>query len=321
MRRLKYSKAICMQLSNTAVILSDGSITTCCVDSDGKNIYTNIKDVKFKTFLKNKPRHVLKKTLSSKMCSQCPYLIKTPKKYELEYYQKSLKQGPNILQIEVSAKCNYACSGCASNYLHKRRTPLMDLEFAYEKIETMLPEIEMINCFNYGEPLINPQLIDFIFKCRQKNPRLKIGLSTNGMLLTKEKAQKLLEAKVDWILFSLHGGPGTENMLKYSRRGADYEKVLENIKQLKELRDSSGSEVPKINMRAILFDWNDTDELMDKFRDDARKIGLTKPTLDWINDEGYHWLLDFNSPSERSSKRFLQGNEQYKWLKSRNEVC
>lgn len=314
-------KPTCIEIANRFIMLSDSSTTTCCLDSHGKNSYGNLQKMSIENCVNSKKFKKLTNNLySSKLCRNCKYLNSNPTSKEIQEYKDNLNKGFKGAQIEIAAKCNYACLDCASNYLHKRREPMPDLDKVFENIKAILPNLEYINCYNYGEPFINPKFINFIEKCRSVNSKLIIGISTNGMLLTREKAQSLVDNQVDWVLFSLHGGPGTENMLKYAQRGADYEKVLENIKQLKEIRDARNSSVPKISIRAILFNWNDTDELMEQFRNDVKKIGITNVNNGVSNEDNYHWILDGASPSERSSQRFICGNKEYHWLKDRKEL-
>jgi len=314
-------KTTCNEITNRFIMLSDGSVTTCCIDAYGANSYGNLHDMTIEDCVKSKKYQQLTTDLqSSSQCKICRYLNLNPTEVEIEEYKDSLKRGFKGIQIEITAKCNYACSGCPSNYLHKKRETMPDLDKIYDNIAPILPKIEYINCYNYGEPLLNPKFIDFLLKCRKQNAKLKIGISTNGMLLTKEKSEKIVEAKVDWVLVSLHGAPNTENMLKYAQQGADYEKILENIKVLKEIRDLSGANFPKISMRAILFEWNDTDELMEQFRQDAKKTGITNVNNGLTDEDNYHWILDAASPSERSSKRFLEGNDEFNRLKDRKEL-
>jgi MoaA/NifB/PqqE/SkfB family radical SAM enzyme len=259
--------------------------------------------------------------LTSPLCGACVHLVADPTREESEDFESALERGFLHAQVEVSAECNYACLGCPSQSIRARRDSMPDLERLSDNISAILPRLRVLTCFNYGEPLLNPQFSEFVARCRAQNDRLEIGVATNGTLLTRDIASRLVEARVNWVLVSLHGGPGTDSMLRYARRGADYDGVLENLRVLKEVRDERGSGVPVIGLRAILFNWNDTDELMDQFRADARTIGFANPTINWTTEDGYHWILDSRSPSARSSQRFLSGNDEYRWLKNRNELC
>lgn len=310
----------CWEMTNRFFVLSDGSVTTCCIDGSGVNTYGNIyKESSIQECIKSKKfQKLIKNLYSSKLCENCPLKKTNPTKEDRELFESNLNKGFEGAQLEISGKCNYACDKCYANIIPDIRNPMTDLDVMFKWLEPTLPKLIYINCFNFGEPFLNPKFCDFLLNCRKANENLSIGISTNGMLLTEEKAKAIVEAKVNWIIFSLHGGPGTENMLKYSNRGADYEKVLENIKRLKDIRDSQGATFPIISVKAILFDWNDTDELMDKFRADMNSIGIktasSHESLISLTEDNYLWVLDSMSPSERSSKRFLHGNDACKEL-------
>jgi hypothetical protein len=108
-------------------------------------------------------------------------------------------------------------------------------------------------------------------------------------------------------------------MLKYSLYGADYDKVIENIRLLLEMRNRSGSSYPKVQLKAILFNWNDSDEAMNKFRADAKSLGLI--AADTRDADRYYWVLDGDrSASDRFSKRFLPGSPELQQLIDANEI-
>jgi len=98
-------------------------------------------------------------------------------------------------------------------------------------------------------------------------------------------------------------------MLKYSKYGADYNKVMANIKRLTELRKMYKSKLPVVAIKVILFNWNDTDELMNWLRKDAKAVGADK--IKWALDSGRGGLA-------RSSKRFTLGSDELQRLQQRD---
>lgn len=317
----KFQRCTCWEITNRFFILSDGSVTTCCLDGFGVNAYGNINNMSLEEcFNSKKLKKLTNNLLSSSLCQTCPFKKQNVSKNEFGKYLEDLQHGFEGVQAEIAGRCNYACDGCYSNIIPQKRAAMPDLVVFLEKLKPVLPKLKYINCFNFGEPFLNPQFSDFLIKCRQVAPEIQIGISTNLMLLTKEKAQACIDSRVTWLIVSLHGAPDTENMLKYSRRGCNYEKVLDNIKMLKNMRDMQGAKFPQISARVILFDWNDTEEMMDKFRNDMEKLGLRANGGNILQDS-YHYILDANSPSPRSSKRFLAGNDEFKQLVAKGEIA
>ena len=65
----------------------------------------------------------------------------------------------------------------------------------------------------------------------------------------------------------------------------------------------------KVSLRAILFNWNDSEECMDWFRRDARALGLVASGMDYSVDN-YHWILDQNcGGGPLSSRKYTPGSD------------
>ncbi|WP_188397695.1 SPASM domain-containing protein [Sporomusa sp. GT1] len=301
----------CRLFPSGAVILSDGSVTTCCQDAIGSNTYGNIftTDV---TSLWQKAADIAEKGLYElSACRQCigtfglSSLISRQQDYAAR--QRLVAGCPAELGLEIMSSCNYQCC-IAAELHHHRATSKLNLPELFVRLAPLLPNLQKLKLFNYGEPLLNDNLCEFIRNCRSVAPALTMTLATNGMLLNTATAICLIENQLNQVIVSVHGGPGTENMLKYSRVGADYLRVLNNVADLIKLRIARRSQLPKISLRAILFNWNDSEEIMDVFRQDAKKLGL-EATWGNVNTDNYHWILDGDRERrERSSSRFMPGS-------------
>ncbi len=303
----------CSFFPSQIAILSDGSVTTCCYDVFGKNRFASVYGESIDKIWAGPVRGIVSGGLDSlPYCRNC---IGTPrarllsdKKLRNEW--RKITNGPlRRLVVEITAQCNYNC--CASNELHKfRKSTKPDLDKIFENIKSALPKIQKLILFNCGEPLLHEGLCDFIKKCRAASDSVDMLLSTNGMLLTEAISHLLIEQRLDKIVISIHGGPGTENMLKYSRTGADYKIVLENVRRLAKLRKAMQAARPVIEIKTVLFNWNDTDELMDALRRDVMAAGA----------DTLYWVLDWETGQyEYSSKRFTPGSAALEQLRHRGE--
>jgi MoaA/NifB/PqqE/SkfB family radical SAM enzyme len=307
------------------VILSDGSVTTCCMDARGEQALGNIYEKNWGEIWNFEVPRVLENGLYDlKVCNHCignqevnslVSLISDKNDYGKWMNYPVNHRYPYAIQIELMAACNYQCP-CATSEVYKYRCVKPDLERMFLQIRSFLPYIKHVNLFNHGEPLLNSGFSNFIKKCRDTAPDLFMLLSTNGILMDEEISEGLIDAKVNQVIFSVHGGPGTENMLRYSKVNADYEKVINNIQNLIKMRNESGSEFPKVALKAVLFNWNDSDELMDQFRYDAQKLGL-KPSNGSLVEDTYYWVLDVTKVL--ASKRFTEGSEDLRNLISNGE--
>jgi radical SAM protein with 4Fe4S-binding SPASM domain len=79
--------------------------------------------------------------------------------------------------------------------------------------------------YGVGEPLLNPEIYDMIAYCKKCS--IPTGISTNATILTEDAGRKLIEAGLDYIILAFDGAT-RETFEKY-RKGADYDKVRNNI--------------------------------------------------------------------------------------------
>ena len=305
--RLLGYKPICNEFPLAHIIvLSDGTVTTCCADAFGKNVFSSVYDHSIETVWKDHVRQVLDSGLFDlELCRTCP-MVRLVRAGSEEYqaWLNRTDDYPDNITIEVMGACNYGC--CAAREVHQYREVKPDLSRIFSALEPYLPFINRLRLFNYGEPLLHDGFMDFIARCRRAAEGLKMIVSTNGLLLDKFSGP-LIENRVDQLLVSIHGGPGTENMLKYSGYGADYERVIDNVRAFLKERQALEASLPKLSLRVILFNWNDSDADMNRIRSLAGSLGLEASDGDPETDN-YHWILNSMGTGDLSSSRFRPGS-------------
>lgn len=103
------------------------------------------------------------------------------------------------INVEISNICNLQCSFCPEVIRTKK---MMSMDLFTKIIEQAAPLTEQV-CFHLmGDPLVHPQLKDFIQLCEQK--KVKIFFVTNGVLLREDKALLLFSEALQQVNFSLH---------------------------------------------------------------------------------------------------------------------
>ena len=122
------------------------------------------------------------------------------------------------IYVEITNNCNLNCSFCSKVLKPKKNMTL-------EEFKTILNKIKNYTDYIYlhvkGEPLLHPQIIDFIKEAEKYN--IKINLTTNGTLFKKYAKELGTCNTLNKINFSLHCEQNNQNYFK---------DIFDNIKYL-----------------------------------------------------------------------------------------
>lgn len=144
---------------------------------------------------------------------------------------------PQFFQIESVRYCNAKCPFCL-NGKWDMSEPLMPehlFDKILEELEGYTDWIRMVDVQRGGEPLLDKGLCHKIKRLKEIGVRF-VNTSTNGSLLTEERAWKLLEAGLDEIHISMDSvDKATYEKL---RVGLSFDKVVNNIKTFFRVRDA-----------------------------------------------------------------------------------
>ncbi len=160
---------------------------------------------------------------------------------------------PLCVDVELAALCDLACPFC---YRQTVMTPdtLMETEFARRVIREAaamgVPSIK----FNWrGEPLLHPELPALVAFAKDLGV-LDAIINTNAVTLTRDKARALVEAGLDFVIFSFDGAcDATYQAMRPGRFKANaFEQVVANIRGLAEVKQELGSPFPFTKIQMIL---------------------------------------------------------------------
>jgi MoaA/NifB/PqqE/SkfB family radical SAM enzyme len=113
----------------------------------------------------------------------------------------------NIL-IASSSLCNAKCIYCAHSQnhgLYEGNMPMELFKKIIRDVQDFPHQIKKIEMHGFGEPLCNPDLAEMIAYARSKNVVEKIDFTTNGLMFTPKRVDKIIAAGVDTIRISLQG--------------------------------------------------------------------------------------------------------------------
>lgn len=140
------------------------------------------------------------------------------------------------IHFELSNNCQASCPMCARNFHGGIENPLItisdiDLELFRKVIPVeLVKQVESVSlCGNFGDPLLNKDLIPIVEYMTQSNPNIQIIIHTNGSL-RNERWWKSLARAMNNNSFVQFGIDGLADTHALYRVGTSFEKIIENAK-------------------------------------------------------------------------------------------
>jgi hypothetical protein len=138
------------------------------------------------------------------------------------YEVKDGKILTQALEYSVAYHCNLKCSGCShmSPFIDEKLPPLESFRRDVEALSGVLhaKDIRLLG----GEPLLNPQINDYLKIARSSGVADQIMVTTNGLLL--HKADDEFWENVDYMWMSIYPGaaPPEKMIEKYAKKAEEF---------------------------------------------------------------------------------------------------
>jgi hypothetical protein len=287
-----------------AVMLCDGRVVCGCADPYGKRVLGDMRQTTLNAIWQGPISTGLRSDLNhggAVFCGDCP--LKLPLGHDDPIPQRDLNAGalPNRLYIECTAACNISCfqACCApeTGITRTRQAGMLDWNIFTKVVDEAGPSLVRIDFFNYGEAFLHKRAVDMCEYIKAKFPHIYLYTSTNGLALTDERARRLVHSGIDEVTFSIDGA-SQDTYARYRQRGK-FDVALATLRAMVDEKAKSGRDVPQLNWRYILFNWNDSDAEMNQARALAREVGVDR--LCWeITDH----------PEDSFSRRFAPGSPE-----------
>ncbi|MCL4187666.1 MAG: radical SAM protein [Rhodobacteraceae bacterium] len=155
-------------------------------------------------------------------------------------YRSDELPAPKSVKIELTGRCNFACSFCARSM---RLRDQKDMDRAL--FERLLPEmraagVEEIGLFYLGESFMVDWLEDAIRFAKHEVGFPYVFLTTNGSLANPDRVEACMAAGLDSLKFSLNYADADQFRSIARVKKALYKALLDNIKAAKARRDGGG---------------------------------------------------------------------------------
>jgi MoaA/NifB/PqqE/SkfB family radical SAM enzyme len=135
---------------------------------------------------------------------------------------------PVQLQIAMTTRCNLACGYC-ENPLMAKAGLVGDMDFdKYCKLIDQLAGVQVLSLLGIGEPLLHPRFPEMVRYAASKNWGWHVSTTSNGMLLTEEMGDKLIDAGLHEMRISIDGPD--KDYVEKMRKGAKFDKIVSNFR-------------------------------------------------------------------------------------------
>ncbi len=147
---------------------------------------------------------------------------------------------PKAVKIELTARCNFACTFCARPQMLRNQQD-MDRSM-YERICVDLSQsgVKELGVFFLGESFLVPWLDEAINFAKNKAKFEYVYLTTNGSIIQEEYLRKCFQAGLDSLKFSLNYCD-EEQLFDIARVKKTYfRKIIDNLKMASRVNKEEG---------------------------------------------------------------------------------
>lgn len=167
----------------------------------------------------------------------------------LRYYDTTL----DWFHLEVVRGCQLRCVGCPNSTINPH------IEFApIERIEAIMRNVDRVRrvlnlrLYNYGEPLLHPQLPEILGLTQQQRWRPDtIEISTNAQCSNWEAIARALETKLISRLYVSCDGDGTPEDYERLRPPAKWSRLVRFLERVADMRDALHPEMTLITRSCV----------------------------------------------------------------------
>jgi len=152
---------------------------------------------------------------------------------------KEIYSFPPYLLIEPVSACNLKCPMCFQIDKSFTRKPFMGVMKMdlFKKVVDEANELGVgaITLASRGEPTMHPKLHEMLEYISNKENIYELKINTNASFLTENLCHQIFKHKVDTVVIS--ADHYEKDSFEKLRKGSNFEKILENVKMLNEIRN------------------------------------------------------------------------------------
>ena len=199
------------------------------------------------------------------------------------------KHLPRLVFWEVTKGCNLRCVHCRATATELASPNDLPTGRCLDIIDQIAAFSDPILVLSGGDPIYRPDI--FILAKYATDKGLRVALATNGTLVTKDVAQKIVEAGVQRVSISLDGACA-ETHDEFRGIPGSFEAAIYGLRNLKELG-------VRVQINATIAHHNAAE--LPKVLEMVRGLGADAPPSCW-----YQWAVEAVMPG--SSEMAIKNN-------------
>jgi MoaA/NifB/PqqE/SkfB family radical SAM enzyme len=172
----------------------------------------------------------------------------------LKNWMQGKKEMPYTLEINPTNRCNLECEYCwQQNFEGIDKTDKISTQKLFSIVdEAAKIGVKEIRIPGSGEPLIRKDIIDLMQEIKKNN--IHGLLITNGVLLNKEKINRIIDISWDCLTFSFDSSNRKVN--DYFRGKGSFDILKKNLLLLKKIKKKKKSKFPLIRFNIVVTNKN-----------------------------------------------------------------
>jgi radical SAM protein with 4Fe4S-binding SPASM domain len=213
---------------------------------------------------------------------------------------------PNKINIDIGNICNLKCPLCPTGRGDKGASRgLMSLENFRKVIDEIGKYLTNLELYNWGEPLLNRDLISMITYAKGKN--IPVCISTNLNILDKEMAEAIMSARIDKVFISCDGA-SQETYSKY-RVGGNFDRLISNIHLLLKAKEELSNSYTRLVLLFHVFRFNEHE--VEKITKLTNRLGIELRVNKMRTDMGRE-IFEKDRESIERDIEWIPENEHYR---------
>jgi len=198
---------------------------------------------------------------------------KDPSSVPSRYLAFSEQKRPLIFW-NLTSRCNLSCSQCYINAGDQQQINELSSSGARQLVDEAAACRTPLLMFSGGEPLVRPDFWDILTYARSRG--LRVAVSSNGILITKDVAQRLKDNQVGYVGISLDGARASTHDTVRGLKGS-FEGSIKGLKNCVESGVKCG-----VRITAIKDNFKEIPELLDL----TQSLGVPRFCLYWLVPSG-----------------------------------